>query len=189
MFFIGERAEPALDAIERDGKLYGVRLSGEWNLRNLCEMPALRRQLRKYARSKSGLHWDLETIDVLDNAAALILWQEWGRTLPEGLAIRPEHLRMLERWQAQEVSETAPPKRDLGAILLFLYGFIADFYRQTLDLVTLLGQLLLDVGYLLRHPGQVPWTEISITIYESGVRALGITALVGFLIGDRKSVV
>jgi phospholipid/cholesterol/gamma-HCH transport system permease protein len=183
MFLISERGEPALDAIEQDGKLYGVKLSGEWNLRNLCEMPALRRQLRKYARSKSGLHWDLETIDVLDNAAALILWQEWGRVLPEGLAIRPEHLRMLERWQAQEISETAPPKRDLGAVLLFLYGFIADFYRQTLDMVTLLGQLLLDLGYLLRHPGQVPWAEISTTIYESGVRALGITALVGFLIG------
>jgi phospholipid/cholesterol/gamma-HCH transport system permease protein len=183
MFFIGERGEPALDAIERDGKLYGVRLSGEWNLRNLCEMPELRRRLGEYARKKPPLRWDLETIDVLDNAAALILWQEWGRTLPEGLAVRPEHRRMLERWQEQEISETAPPKRDLGAILLFLYGFIADFCRQTLDLVTLLGQLLLDVGYLLRHPGRIPWAEISTTIYESGVRALGITALVGFLIG------
>jgi phospholipid/cholesterol/gamma-HCH transport system permease protein len=41
----------------------------------------------------------------------------------------------------------------------------------------------LDTSYLLRHPSSIPWTEISITIYESGVRALGITALVGFLIG------
>jgi phospholipid/cholesterol/gamma-HCH transport system permease protein len=183
MFFVADRSGPALDVIEREGKLHGVRLSGVWNLRNLCAMPQLRRQLRHYARQKPALHWDLEEIDVLDNAAALILWEDWGRIWPEDLSIRPEHRRMLERWQEPESAETVPPKRDLAAILLFFYGFVADFYRQTLNLVALLGQLVLDVGYLLRHPGRVPWAEISITIYESGVRALGITALVGFLIG------
>jgi phospholipid/cholesterol/gamma-HCH transport system permease protein len=184
MFFITDRATPslALDVIKQDGRLYGVKLSGEWNLRNLCVAPELCRQLRKYAR-KPALHWDLETIDVLDNAAALILWENWGRTLPGQLAVRPEHRRMLERWQEQDISDGAPPRRNLGAILLFFYQALADFFRQTTDLVTLLGQLLLDVGYLLRHPGSMPWVEISNTIYESGVRALGITALVGFLIG------
>jgi phospholipid/cholesterol/gamma-HCH transport system permease protein len=182
MFFIADRAEPTLDVIEQDGRLLGVRLSGEWNLRTLCETPELRRQLRNYAR-KTALHWDLEAIDVLDNAASLILWEDWGRTLPGELAIRPEHRRMLERWQEQDISETAPPRRSFDVILLFLHRVFADLFRQTVDLVTLLGQLLLDVGYLLRHPGSVPWSEISITIYESGVRALGITALVGFLIG------
>ncbi len=47
----------------------------------------------------------------------------------------------------------------------------------------MLGQLVLDLGYLLLHPRDIPRTEISITIYDAGVRALGITALVGFLIG------
>jgi phospholipid/cholesterol/gamma-HCH transport system permease protein len=183
MFLIADRAEPALDAIEQNGKLHAVRLSGEWNLRNLCKAPALRRQIRNYAKKNPGLRWDLEEIDMLDNAAALILWEEWGRTLPRELAIRPEHRRMLERWQEQDISEAAPPGRNIGALLLFFYRFLVDFYRQTLDLVALLGQLLLDLGYLFRHPGKVPWAEVSITIYESGVRALGITALVGFLIG------
>jgi phospholipid/cholesterol/gamma-HCH transport system permease protein len=183
MFLIADRAEPALDAIEQNGKLHAVRLSGEWNLRNLCKAPALRRQIRNYAKKNPGLRWDLEEIDMLDNAAALILWEEWGRTLPGELAIRPEHRRMLERWQEQDISEAAPPGRNIGALLLFFYRFLVDFYRQTLDLVALLGQLLLDLGYLFRHPGKVPWAEVSITIYESGVRALGITALVGFLIG------
>jgi phospholipid/cholesterol/gamma-HCH transport system permease protein len=183
MFLIADRAEPALDAIEQNGKLYAVRLSGEWNLRNLCKTPALRRQIRNYAKKNPGLRWDLEEIDLLDNAAALILWEEWGRTLPGELAIRPEHRRMLERWQEQDVSEAAPPGRNIGAILLFFYRFLVDFFRQTLGLIALLGQLLLDLGYLFRHPGKVPWADISITIYESGVRALGITALVGFLIG------
>ena len=58
-----------------------------------------------------------------------------------------------------------------------------DVFGQLLNFVTILGQLLLDIAHLLRHPGDIPWAEISITIYEAGVRALGITALVGFLIG------
>ncbi|MFI3219345.1 MAG: ABC transporter permease, partial [Methylococcales bacterium] len=49
--------------------------------------------------------------------------------------------------------------------------------------LSLLGQLVLDSIYLLAHPQDIPWAEISITIYDAGVRALGITALVGFLIG------
>ncbi len=47
----------------------------------------------------------------------------------------------------------------------------------------LFGQLLLDLGYLARHPRDVPWREFLAAVYDSGVRALGITALVGFLIG------
>ena len=69
---------------------------------------------------------------------------------------------------------------------LFFNSFqqlIWGFWAQLLDLVTLLGQLALDLGYLLGHPRDIPKAEISITIYDAGVRALGITALVGFLIG------
>jgi phospholipid/cholesterol/gamma-HCH transport system permease protein len=60
---------------------------------------------------------------------------------------------------------------------------LRGFWWQFLDVVTLMGQLTLDIAYLLRNPRAIPWAEISITIYESGIRALGITALVGFLIG------
>ena len=67
--------------------------------------------------------------------------------------------------------------------LTCFYQFIGNFSTQLLNLVTLFGQLLLDSLHLLLHPGDLPWAEISITIYEAGVRALGITALVGFLIG------
>jgi phospholipid/cholesterol/gamma-HCH transport system permease protein len=51
----------------------------------------------------------------------------------------------------------------------------------------LFGRLLLDLLYLLRHPGAAPYREISQTIYKAGVNAMGITALVGFLIGVSMS--
>jgi phospholipid/cholesterol/gamma-HCH transport system permease protein len=60
---------------------------------------------------------------------------------------------------------------------------LLGFWSQLLSVLILLGQLLLDGLYLIWHPQAIPWAEIFITIYDAGVRALGITALVGFLIG------
>jgi len=42
---------------------------------------------------------------------------------------------------------------------------------------------VLDAVQLVRHPARVPIREISANIYRTGAQALGITALVGFLIG------
>jgi phospholipid/cholesterol/gamma-HCH transport system permease protein len=51
------------------------------------------------------------------------------------------------------------------------------------DGIGLLGQIALDFLYVLRHPQDLPWREIAAHLHETGGRALGITALVGFLIG------
>jgi len=171
-----------LELIEREGRAGCVKLSGRWHLRHLCTSQTLAKQLKRYGRNPD-LVWDLEGIEVLDNAAALMIWDAWGQSLPAKLSIRPEHRRMLERWQDQQLTDAEPPVRRFIDVAKTLYRVAADFYRQTLALITLLGQLLLDIGYLLRYPQRMPWGEISITIYEAGVRALGITALVGFLIG------
>jgi phospholipid/cholesterol/gamma-HCH transport system permease protein len=47
----------------------------------------------------------------------------------------------------------------------------------------LLGGFVLDFAKLLRHPLRGPWREISAQVYRVGTQALGITALVGCLIG------
>ncbi|MFP3693255.1 ABC transporter permease, partial [Burkholderia sp. SIMBA_048] len=50
-------------------------------------------------------------------------------------------------------------------------------------LLVMLGQLVLDFVGMLRRPSRGPWREISAQVYRTGAQALGITALVGFLIG------
>jgi len=179
---INQDIPPALEVVEQDHGQRCVRLSGSWNLRSLLTAPELRRKVGSYAANKSIL-WDMNSVEVLDSAGALILWQAWKKTLPAALQMRPEHQRLFERWQAQETPEVEPVRSGSGLIIKVGYQLLADFWLQLLALVTLLGQLILDIGYLVLHPGDIPWSEISITIYESGVRALGITALVGFLIG------
>ena len=64
----------------------------------------------------------------------------------------------------------------LGATLLSFFEHLHGFVR-------LIGQVTLDVGRFIRHPMRGPWKEISSNIFHAGFQALGITALVGFLIG------
>ncbi len=174
---------PALEVV--DSSL--IKLSGSWNLRSLLIAPGLSRKIRSYSVNKN-IRWDVSSIEVLDSASALILWKAWGRKLPVLLEIRPEHQRIFERWQAQKIPEAEPVKasflrRNPSETALVLSAYVMQLIAQLQGLVTLFGQLFLDIAYLLLHPGDIPWSEISITIYEAGVRALGITALVGFLIG------
>lgn len=65
----------------------------------------------------------------------------------------------------------------------FLLTRLTTFLEHLKAILTLFGQLLLDCVYLLRSPSRIPFREISSTIYRSGVQAVFITGLVGFLIG------
>ena len=176
------KTPPTLDIKKQEGKDVCACLSGVWTLSNLMLEPALQKNIKQTA-GNNNLHWDLLSVDVLDNATALWLWQAWGQKLPVGLDIKPEHLRLFNKWQCQTVPVLESPSFSTEQAITYLSQRILDIFGQLLNFVTLLGQLLLDIVHLLRHPGDIPWAEISITIYESGVRALGITALVGFLIG------
>ena len=173
---------PSLAVVKQDDGQLCVKLSGSWNLRGLAVTPDLQQKISLNAVNKTT-QWDMRPVDVLDSAAALIIWQAWGEQMPVLLQIKPEHQRLFDRWQAQSVPVTEPGASRSSLFLHYFLQLIWGFWAQLLDLVTLSGQLVLDLGYLLGHPRDIPKAETSITIYDAGVRALGITALVGFLIG------
>ena len=173
---------PAIAVVKQDDGQPCVRLTGSWNLRSLATAADLQQKIRLNAVNKT-LPWDMRPVGLLDSAAALIIWQAWGEQIPVLLQIKPEHQRLFDRWQAQSVPVSEPAVSHFSLFVNTLQNLIWGFWLQLLDLVTLMGQLVLDLGYLLRHPRDIPRAEISITIYDAGVRALGITALVGFLIG------
>ena len=129
------------------------------------------------------MRWDLHGISRLDTIGALLIWQAWGERLPERV-----------RWAAgqQDVfnalslnkggTRDVPAKEDLG-----LAARRGDAVFRAAGngraLLIMLGQLILDLGAMLRRPRLGPWREISAQVYRAGAQALGITALVGFLIG------
>jgi phospholipid/cholesterol/gamma-HCH transport system permease protein len=172
---------PGLSVQSEDGKPC-LKLTGQWNLRYLAKANGLKNSLRRYAADHK-LVWDMTSIAVLDSAAALMLWLAWNKQIPANLRIKPEHRRILEQWQTQPAPEAEPEISFSRQLNNFFNQLWYGFALQVIDTVVMAGQLVLDFFYLCRHPGDISWPEMSTTIYEAGVRALGITALVGFLIG------
>lgn len=172
---------PAI-VVSSDPRGRTIALKGRWNLRGLAQAPALRRQLNIYAKDEPAA-WDLRGVDALDSAGAFMLWRAWGDRLPERLKIRPEQERLFARWRHRRIPSMPAAARYIFPHLVQLGRKLSGFFGHLVDWTALLGQLVLDLGHLARRPRDIPWREISATIYETGVRALGITALVGFLIG------
>jgi phospholipid/cholesterol/gamma-HCH transport system permease protein len=173
---------PTLELIKQDNGQYCAVLAGHWNLQGILKPGDLAQNIKQATLAKPS-HWDMRAVEVLDSIAALTLWQAWGEKMPENLTLKPQHQALFARWQAQQLPSPAPAIPLSEQWLQMGHHFFADFWQPSLTLIALLGQLLLDFAYLLRYPSRMPWAEISIAIYDAGVRALGITALVGFLIG------
>ena len=161
-----------------------VSLQGAWTAANLtvpATWDALTAQFKSLA--SAARRWDLTQIEKLDYLGAQVLWIQWNHRFPAELQIEPEQRLILETVEKYTVKLPAPrpaswlePLRVLGGRLLSLLDHVKGQLR-------LLGQLLLDIGRLIRRPHQGPWRDLSGHLYHFGATALPITALVGFLIG------
>jgi len=167
-----------------DGQL--LVLEGQWTLRMLADTPKLRKLIKKLG-AKKNKEWDLRQIERLDSAAAFLLWEAWGKKLPSKVKMHEEHFRLFEHWEGRKM----PVAPDEPSYTLTLWSFFGNtlrgFFQHIVVWLTLLGQLILDSFYLSTHPRAIPIKEISMTIYKAGVSALGITALVGLLVGISMS--
>ncbi|HEX8958139.1 MAG TPA: ABC transporter permease [Burkholderiaceae bacterium] len=183
-------APPSL-AVSQQNPLV-IRATGVWHVHALAEGDAvvLLGQTMQRTPRRVEARWDLSQIDALDHIGAQWLWNAWGRRRPAQLTLNPQHESLfatIERAQktgqdAAQAKTDAPPglfawawhhaRQVLGAIR----GHLVDF-------LALIGQLSLDSLRFASAPQLGPWREISANIYHIGYRALGITALVGILIG------
>ena len=160
-----------------------VELAGPWNLRALAaNFATLAPRVQTLAADRSW-NWDLTRIEVLDHAGAMLLWRAWGSTRAPGLVLRPEQEAIFKTLQASKDESPPAERREwlwpllaLGATTLAISGHVRE-------MLILFGRALLDFVGAVRNPARAPWRELSASIYHTGTQALGITALVGFLIG------
>lgn len=161
-----------------------LRLSGDWKLTALA--PGYQRvsaALAEHARD-AALGWDIRGIETLDSVGALMLWRAWGRRVLPGLQMRPEQALVFEPIAAaQKKTETGPAPMSPFAWIIAVGRLALHIRSHLFDMIALIGQLILDLGRILRHPRDMPWRETSANLFKSGVRAMPVTALVGFLIG------
>lgn len=176
---------PRIEIVEEE-KGPCAKASGVWIVHSLAlrgTVAALDRQIRQLPEKGRRTSWDLSGIAKMDHFGAQFFWNAWGKVRPDTLILGRRQDEFFDR--LFHVGNAALPQerrpslawvRTLGAGVFHFFGHLVGF-------VALLGQLILDFGLLIRHPRLGPWREVSANVYRAGAQAVGITALVGFLIG------
>ena len=160
-----------------------IQLLGCWTLQALApSLSELKRRIEGI-QARGDTTWDLAAIDALDHAGAAFLWRTWGRRRASRLLLRPEHESLFRRLRPEEEPAVVHSRVDLARPLLAMGAWTLNGLEHARDLIVLIGFLLIDFYRMLIRPSRAPWREISANIYRTGAQALGITALVGFLIG------
>lgn len=167
-----------------DGRIV---LSGRWSL--LVDERQRQRLWRQFAQLDAlrARCWVLSSVDTLDSTGALLLWHVWGGELPQRLDCN-EAQRNLFKW-LEGMTPLAQQPRFGGASWLERFGAgVLQVLQAAGGILLLMGQLLLDVAYCLRHPRATPWLEISANIRHVGVSSLLLLGSIGFLVGAVMSI-
>ena len=167
------------------GLAQAVIATGIWQVHALARRDLIKSitATLKSLSGKADLEWDLSRIDSLDHIGAQMFWNSWGKKRPGRLKLAPRQEELFSR--IEEAGKLAPPRHRTHRFnWVMLLGFgILTFFEHLHGFIRLIGQVVQDLGRFARHPMTGPWKEVSANIFHSGFQALGITALVGFLIG------
>lgn len=158
-----------------------ITLSGSWSL--LVDRQRRGRLFREFGKldSPRDYRWNLLEVDALDSTGALVLWKVWDGQLPNRLDCSEDQRHLFKR-----LADMAPVGDAAGGAenwLERLGGDIATILKTGGGMLTLVGQLMLDVGYCVSHPRVIPWKEISANVYHIGATSLLLLGTIGFLIG------
>jgi phospholipid/cholesterol/gamma-HCH transport system permease protein len=159
--------------------------SGIWQVHALAERGAIKTIGKTLASLKGNraVDWDLSGIASLDHIGAQMFWNAWDKQRPAQLKLAPKQEELFKRIE-ESSRATVPPTRAKRFTWVMVLGFgMMSFFEHLWGFIRLIGQVTQDIGRFLRHPLTGPWREISSNIFHAGFQALGITALVGFLIG------
>lgn len=159
-----------------------IRISGCWNLQALGpRLPGLDQRL-KSIRDPGEAAWDLEDVLSMDHLGAALLRRSWGESDASRIRTKPEHQPLFRRLQVAE-PDSASASRSTPQWWLLPSHWAMRVLGHLHGLVVLIGFLVLEFLRMVAHPTRAPWREIAANLYRTGAQALGITALVGFLIG------
>ena len=159
--------------------------TGIWQVHALAQCGAIKKitATLKALDNKPGLEWDLSTVTSLDHIGAQMFWNAWGKKRPASLKLAGRQEELFKRLEAANELKLPRTRRShLNWVMVLGFG-ILSFFEHMHGFIRLIGQVVQDIGRFIRHPRTGPWREISANIFHSGFQALGITALVGFLIG------
>ena len=160
-----------------------VRAKGAWTFAGLKEHheQLLHRFNELEKQAPDRVAWDLTGITSMDDAGAVWLAKAMRGSTQVDMASR--HREMIGQVREGLLVEREPEKFDPLWAVAAAGDKAIQAAIEIRDGVTLLGQLALDAAWLARRPRELPLREFSANIFRSGVSALPVTMLVGFLVG------
>lgn len=170
---------------DASGGKSAVVATGIWQVHALAQCGAIKSLTATLAslKDKPALTWDLTQLTSLDHIGAQMFWNSWGKKRPADLLLAGRQEELFARIEeAGKLHVAKPPRSRLNWVSVLGFG-VMSFFEHLKGFISLIGQVVQDVWRFIRNPRTGPWREISANIYHSGFQALGITALVGFLIG------
>ena len=179
------QAIPALSISQEQGSTV-IRASGDWLVQTLSapgQLEQLQAVLSSLADRVAQWRWELGAIGKIDHLGAQFFWNFWGRRRPAHLHLGAGQDAFFDRLYHLGDSKLPRAPHQRFAWVVALGDGLFRFLDHLLDFTRLIGQVGIDFLRLLRNPLAGPWREVSSSIYQTGAQALGITALVGFLIG------
>ncbi|WP_292937263.1 ABC transporter permease [Noviherbaspirillum sp.] len=162
-----------------------VSASGNWQVNSLAQAGVIAELQAKLAKlaDRASVAWDLTQITALDHIGAQLFWNAWGKSRPRQLSLLPIHEDIFRRVEQAGALKLPEQEEQHWFSTVSIGNMVLDFADHLKSFVALIGQLTLDLGTFALRPLRGPWKEISANIFHIGYQALGITALVGFLIG------
>ena len=145
--------------------------------------------MKKVARAKSKiLVVDASGIEYCDGAGIALLIKLKRKQHKRGGDIRIEGLKP-EFDQLLTLFDPGPPARPEPKLPLFrripeqLGKAIVSSCREVRSQISFVGEIGVKILHTLLRPGTLRWKDTLLIAEKSGVNAVGITALLGFLIG------
>ena len=161
-----------------------VRASGSWTFEGLkTRRNDLARRLAELEREPpERIAWDLTGIAQLDDSGAVWL----ARALRSAQRVEASpRLRILLNQAGEALQLPGAQRRppDPLSIPVQIGEMALEFGRHLRDAAIRLGLIAIRAAELLRRPRDFPFRELSAGVFRSGVTALPVTMLVGFLVG------
>lgn len=183
----GEERSVLLESEQIDGALV-IRLRGAWRIDNIDTIEAALRQLDVDGRTPVQI--DCSGLEALDLSAVWLLEQRIRATQAGGAKIEivgtlPEHFAfvrdVIEHGTEGDTAEQ-PSKRSLHDVIVWVGRAAVLQARQAGYAMIFLGRMAMTGLRALRSLHHLRLASIARHIYETGIQAIPIVALIAFLI-------
>ncbi len=127
---------------------------------------------------------DLSQVSEVDTVGAWTVWRLARDSGADIVGASDKAQRLIAAVHRNELdeadgSEAALPEGLVGQV----GGYVIGYFTGVKSLLAFLGELILAVGSLIRHPGRMRWTSLVRQLELVGIQALPIVGLMSFLVG------